>query len=59
MLICLEKELTREVIKALAEKGSSGVICLGQEFTGNDQLKTNAIQTKRCSGFQDSLKIEE
>lgn len=44
MLICLEKDLTSEVIKAMAEKKPSRVICLDKGFHGNDQLKTNAVQ---------------
>lgn len=53
MLICLEKELTREVIKAMAEKGSSRVICLDQGFAGNDQLKTNAVQIMKSKSVED------
>ena len=44
MLICLEKDLTPEVIKAMAEKKPVRVICLDEGFHGNDQLKTNAVQ---------------
>jgi len=44
MLICLEKELTLEVIRALAEKKPQRVICLDLGFAGNDQLKANAVQ---------------
>lgn len=44
MLICLEKDLTKEVIKAMAEKEPHRVVCLDSGFSGNDQLKTNAVQ---------------
>jgi len=44
MLICLEKELTHELIKAIAEKSPTRVICLDEGFQNNDQLKTNAVQ---------------
>jgi adenine-specific DNA-methyltransferase len=44
MLICLEKDLTPEVIKAMAEKKPVRVVCLDEGFHGNDQLKTNAVQ---------------
>jgi adenine-specific DNA-methyltransferase len=44
MLICLEKDLTPEIIKAMAEKKPVRVICLDEGFHGNDQLKTNAVQ---------------
>ncbi len=44
MLICLEKALTHELIKAIAEKSPTRVICLDEGFQNNDQLKTNAVQ---------------
>jgi adenine-specific DNA-methyltransferase len=44
MLICLEKELTLEVIRSMAEKKPQRVICLDLGFAGNDQLKANAVQ---------------
>lgn len=53
MLICLEKELTKEVIKTMAEKTPSRVICLDQGFAGNDQLKTNAVQIMKSKGVED------
>ncbi|MGK2742243.1 site-specific DNA-methyltransferase [Tepidicaulis sp. LMO-SS28] len=45
MLICLEKEITSELIGALAEANPLQVICLDEGFRGNDQLKANAVQT--------------
>jgi adenine-specific DNA-methyltransferase len=50
MLICLEKELTPEVIKAIAEKKPERVVCLDAGFADNDQLKTNAVQTMKSKG---------
>lgn len=44
MLICLEKDLTSEVIKEMAEMKPVRVVCLDEGFKGNDQLKTNAVQ---------------
>jgi len=44
MLICLEKELTLEVIRAMADMKPQRVVCLDLGFAGNDQLKTNAVQ---------------
>ena len=44
MLICLEKDLTPEVIKAMAEMKPVRVVCLDEGFKSNDQLKTNAVQ---------------
>lgn len=44
LLICLEKNLTHDLIKAIAEKQPTRVICLDEGFQNNDQLKTNAVQ---------------
>jgi len=53
MLICLEKELTKEVIKAIAERKPGRVICLDKGFANNDQLKTNAVQMMKSKGVDD------
>jgi adenine-specific DNA-methyltransferase len=45
LLICLEAEITPELIDALADANPLQVICLDQGFKGNDQLKANAVQT--------------
>jgi len=50
LLVCLEKELTQELIKAIAEKKPSRVICLDEGFQNNDQLKTNAVQIMKSKG---------
>lgn len=55
LLICLEKELTHEVITTMAERQPSRVICLDLGFQNNDQLKTNAVQimkSKKVLNFQ-------
>ncbi|MCB0102268.1 MAG: site-specific DNA-methyltransferase [Anaerolineales bacterium] len=44
MLICMEKDLTLEVIRAMAENKPQRVVCLDMGFAGNDQLKANAVQ---------------
>ncbi|MDO9534010.1 MAG: site-specific DNA-methyltransferase [Bacillota bacterium] len=45
LLICLEDEITRELIDAVAEAEPMQFICLDRGFKGNDQLKANAVQT--------------
>jgi adenine-specific DNA-methyltransferase len=50
LLVCLEKELTHELIKAMADHKPERVVCLDEGFAGNDQLKTNAVQTMRAKG---------
>lgn len=48
-LICLERNLTKEIIDGLADiaekNDAARVVCLDAGFQGNDQLKTNAVQT--------------
>ena len=43
-LICLERQLTLELIRAMAELQPERVVCLDEGFAGNDQLKANAVQ---------------
>lgn len=52
LLVCLEKNLTKELIRAIAEKEPHRVVCLDSGFKGNDQLKTNAVQIMK------SFKVE-
>ncbi len=50
-LICLERKLTLELIRAIADKKPERVVCLDEGFEGNDQLKTNAVQTFKTKGI--------
>lgn len=52
LLICLEKELTNDVVRAIAELQPSRVICLDEGFSGKeaDALKTNAVQIMKSKG---------
>jgi adenine-specific DNA-methyltransferase len=45
LLICLEDEITRELIDAVAAAEPLQFLCLDKAFNGNDQLKANAVQT--------------
>ena len=45
LLICLEEEITSELIDAVADQEPMQFICLDKGFKGNDQLKVNAVQT--------------
>ena len=45
LLICLEDEITRELIDAVAGAEPVQFICLDRGFKDNDQLKANAVQT--------------
>jgi adenine-specific DNA-methyltransferase len=57
LLICLEHELTKEAIRAMAEREPARVICLDTGFKNNDQLKTNAVQIMKSKGIEDFLTV--
>jgi adenine-specific DNA-methyltransferase len=57
LLICLEKEITPELIDALAEANPLQVICLDEGFKGNDQLKANAVQTFKARAEAEESEI--
>jgi adenine-specific DNA-methyltransferase len=50
LLVCLERELTLELVRAIAEKKPERVVCLDAGFAGNDQLKANAVQIFKTKG---------
>jgi adenine-specific DNA-methyltransferase len=50
LMLCLERSLTMEVIRAIADKRPERVVCLDAGFAGNDQLKTNAVQIFKTKG---------
>ncbi len=45
LLLCLEGEVSAELINAVAEAEPMQFICLDAAFGGNDQLKANTVQT--------------
>ena len=49
-LVCLDRALNLEVIRAMAELKPSRVVCLDAGFAGDDQLKVNAVQTFKIKG---------
>ncbi len=56
LMICLESEITREFIEAVAATDPERFICLDHAFKGNDQLKANAMHafsSRRSGGNQD------
>jgi adenine-specific DNA-methyltransferase len=58
LLICLDKQLTQEVIDEMADLEPSRVICLDAGFQGNDQLKANAVQTFKARARNRETAIE-
>jgi adenine-specific DNA-methyltransferase len=57
LLICLEKEVTPELIDALADAEPLQVICLDAAFKGNDQMKANAVQTFKARAQAEESEI--
>ena len=53
LLICLEKELTKELILEMARLRPARVVCLDSGFEKNDWLKTNAVDTMRSHEVRD------
>lgn len=50
LMICLERPLTLELIRAMATRKPERVVCLDEGFAGNDQLKANAVQLFKTQG---------
>ena len=51
LVICLERALTLDLIRAIAEMKPERVVCLDEGFAANDQLKANAVQTFKTKGI--------
>ena len=51
LFICLEHELTLELVRAMAALQPERVVCLDEGFAGNDQLKTNSVLTFKDKGI--------
>jgi adenine-specific DNA-methyltransferase len=52
LLLCLEAEVTNELIDFVADLEPMQFICLDSAFHGNDQLKANAVQTFTARNMQ-------
>ncbi len=50
LLLCLDRALTLDLIRAIAEMKPERVVCLDAGFAGNDQLKANAVQIFKTKG---------
>lgn len=44
LMVCLQREVTLDQVRAVAEAGPERVVMLDAAFAGNDQLKANAAQ---------------
>jgi adenine-specific DNA-methyltransferase len=50
LLVCLERQLSLELVAGLAGRKPQRVILLDEGFAGNDQLKANAVQIMKSKG---------
>jgi adenine-specific DNA-methyltransferase len=50
LIICLDRTISLELIRAIADTKPERVVLLDEGFAGNDQLKANAVQTFRTKG---------
>jgi adenine-specific DNA-methyltransferase len=53
LLICLEKEISNELITQMAKLQPTRVVCLDSGFQEKDDLKTNAIQIMKSHGIEE------
>jgi adenine-specific DNA-methyltransferase len=52
LFICLEQQLTHELITDIAKQKPKRVICLDEGFQNNDALKTNAVLIMKNHGVE-------
>lgn len=52
LLICLAEGVSKELIDAVVAENPQQFICLDAAFGGNDQLKSNAVQTFKAHNLQ-------
>jgi adenine-specific DNA-methyltransferase len=50
LFVCLDRDLTLDLVRAMAERQPVRVVCLDEGFAGNDQLKANAVQIFKTKG---------
>jgi adenine-specific DNA-methyltransferase len=51
LFICLEKDLTIELIAGISQQNPERAVYLDEGFAQNDQLKTNAVQLMKSKGI--------
>lgn len=52
MLVCLEDDITRDLIDEMVKLEPLRVVCLDSGFKNNDQLKTNAVQIMKTKDIE-------
>jgi adenine-specific DNA-methyltransferase len=53
LIVCLDKDITKELIQEIAKLEPARVVCLDSGFKERDELKTNAIQIMKSHGVDD------
>ena len=48
LVICLEDNLTSELMKEISGMEAARVVCLDKGFSGNDELKTNTVELMKA-----------
>jgi adenine-specific DNA-methyltransferase len=56
-LVCLDRDLSLGVIRAMSDMKPARIVCLDEGFRGNDQLKTNAVQIFKAKGVGKFLTV--
>jgi adenine-specific DNA-methyltransferase len=51
LLVCLEDNITLDLIKYIADQRPERVVCLDRGFANNDQIKVNAVQIFKAKGI--------
>ncbi|MBK9387846.1 MAG: site-specific DNA-methyltransferase [Planctomycetes bacterium] len=52
LLLCLQEELSLDLVRAMADLKPQRVVCLDRGFAGNDQLKVNAAKIFQTCGVE-------
>jgi adenine-specific DNA-methyltransferase len=53
LIVCLDKDITKELIQEIAKLEPARVVCLDSGFKERDELKTNTIQIMKSHGVDD------
>jgi adenine-specific DNA-methyltransferase len=53
LIVCLDKDITKELIQEIAKLEPARVVCLDSGFKERDELKTNAVQIMKSHGIDD------
>jgi len=52
LLVCLENDLSQDLMKEISEMEPARVVCLDRGFSNNDQLKTNTVELMKAKSVE-------